>query len=67
MLCWFLLHNKMNQLYVYTYPLPVEPLPLMFAFKKPCNKDFPDFPGSPIVGTLCFHCRGLRLNPRLEN
>ena len=27
MLCWFLLYNKMNQLYVYTYPLPLEPLP----------------------------------------
>ena len=27
MLCWFLLCNTVNQLYVYIYPLPVEPLP----------------------------------------
>ena len=25
MLCWFLLYNNMNQLYVYIYPLPLEP------------------------------------------
>ena len=25
--CWFLLYNKVNQLYVYTHPLPLEPLP----------------------------------------
>ena len=25
MRCWFLLYNNMNQLYVYIYPLPLEP------------------------------------------
>ena len=26
-----------------------------------------DFPGSPVVRTLCFHCRGHRFNPCLGN
>ena len=26
-----------------------------------------DFPGSQVVRTLCFHCRGHRFDPWLEN
>ena len=26
-----------------------------------------DFPGSPVVKTPCFHCRGHRFDPWLEN
>ena len=33
----------------------------------PCNTaffcDFRDFPGSSVVKTPCFHCRGLRSDP----
>ena len=26
-----------------------------------------DFPGGPVVKTLCFQCRGLKFNPWLGN
>ena len=31
------------------------------------TKEMKDFPGGPVVKTLCFHCRGLGFNPWLGN
>ena len=36
--------------------------------KKKQTKNFPwDFPGSPVVEILCFHCRGYRFDPWSKN
>ena len=31
------------------------------------NAGFGDFPGGPVVKTLCFHCKGHGFDPRLGN
>ena len=48
MLCWLLLHNKVDQPYVYIYPLP----PGMPAHPPPITP--PRSPQDPGLGSLCY-------------
>ena len=34
-----------------------------FRSKLFSSKTFREFPGGPVVRTLCFHCRGCGFNP----
>ena len=56
---------------------PFQPETLCFPLQQCCQPDFgplgshgnhpQEFPGSPVVRTLCFHCRGHRFDSKSEN
>ena len=58
---FILLKIAMRQNHYYTHFMSEEPRGLE------AEGDFGDFPGGPVVKTLCFHCRGCGFNPSSGN